>query len=87
MLPDLPLPMGGVLAGEKRCLAVGLQLGDCRSQRWDKVGSNYCYYHAKLEAGISTPTGKIYPVWPLHPKGYVLLDEAQAEKGNNNYGS
>lgn len=86
VLPDLPSPMGGVLEGAKRCLAIGLQLGDCKSQRWSVTGSNYCYYHAKVEAGMSTPTGKIYPVWPLHPKGYVLL-ENPTEAKEKSYGS
>jgi len=54
-------------------VAVDLVLGDCKSERWQEAGSNYCYYHSKLEVGLTTPTGKVYPIWPLHPRGYVIL--------------
>ena len=79
---------GGGVPGERRCSAIGLQLGDCTQQHIE--GSRYCYYHDKVQKGVidsfmSTNSSggwyeesprNIYPVWPLPVEGYWLLDRA-----------
>lgn len=73
MLPDLPGPYGGVTPGAKRCLALGLVRGDCPHTR--ESLSSYCYYHSKLQKGLTERTADVYPVWPLPPQGYVITEE------------
>lgn len=61
-LPDLERS-SGPLRGHRRCAAVGLTRGDC--QQPHVADSIYCYYHDKLHRGMTEPTGKLYPAWPL----------------------
>lgn len=72
VLPDMLGPYGGVTPGAKRCLAVGLERGDCPHIR--TFTSSYCYYHEKLQRGLTEPTADAYPVWPLPPLGYVVTE-------------
>lgn len=77
---------GVALKGSQRCHAVGLERGDCRQRR--QPDSRYCYYHDKLQKGLTSPSVPLpeesdqrdgmalYPVWPLPEGGYVLLDES-----------
>lgn len=60
------------IPGHLRCRAIGLERGDCQMQRTHD--SFYCYYHTALSEGLMEPDAPIYPVWPLPPKGYVLLE-------------
>lgn len=60
----------GAIAPERRCAAIGLERGDCK-MRTDDV---YCYYHAKVAAGMLDPDEQaLYPVFPLPANGYVLV--------------
>lgn len=76
-LPDLPMYDGQVLKGEDRCGAIFLLRGDCRERR--RSDSAYCMYHDKLQKGLTEPTAKVYPVWPLPEKGYVLLEDVEQQ--------
>lgn len=75
MLPDLPGPYGGVTPGNKRCLATNLERSDCPHAR--TLTSSYCYYHEKLQKGLTEPSADAYPVWPLPPHGYVVVEEKE----------
>lgn len=59
-----------LLRGERRCNALGLLRGDCQGTR--VADSVYCYYHAKVAAGLLEPTGSLYSVWPLPPYRWRL---------------
>lgn len=76
-LPDMELIEGGTLKGEDRCGVIGLPAGPCRQRR--RGTSAYCFYHDKLQKGLTTPTAETYPVWPLPEKGYVFLQEVPRE--------
>lgn len=72
-LPDMELWGGRVLPGDKRCAVLGLPRGDCAQER--EPDSAYCFYHHKLQAGLTGPVTRSYPVWPLPLSGYVFTDE------------
>lgn len=77
---------GVVMPGNRRCHAIGLEMGDCRQQRTSD--SLYCYYHDKLQRGVlgaSVPAPEeadqrdgmaLYPIWPLPVEGYYMLSMA-----------
>lgn len=64
------------MPGAKRCLAVGLVRGDCPQPR--TLSGNYCYFHEKLQKGLTEPSADVYPVWPLPTSGYVVTEEVVA---------
>lgn len=72
-LPDMELFSGRTIPGADRCHAIGLPRGDCEQERWRD--SAYCFYHDKLQKGLTTPTAEVYPAWPLPLSGYVFTDE------------
>lgn len=72
-LPDLELWSGRTVSGDSRCHVIGLPLGDCEAERWSH--SVYCFYHDKLQRGLTEPTAMTYPVWPLPLSGYIFTDE------------
>lgn len=74
VLPDLDLSTGITRKGEDRCGVIGLPAGPCRGAH--VPGSAYCFYHDKLQKGLTEPTAQTYPVWPLPLNGYVLLEES-----------
>lgn len=87
MLPPLTFDEHGVsVPSDRRCHAIGLEMGDCRQTRTDE--SLYCYYHDKLQRGVldaSVPAPEeadqrdgmaLYPIWPLPVEGYYMLSEA-----------
>jgi hypothetical protein len=77
---------GSGMPGNWRCRATGLELGGCHMQRTS--GSNYCYYHDKVQREVITEFADregrpvsprtVYPVWPLPSSGYVLLKREAA---------
>lgn len=73
-LPDI-LRAQGRLPGSQRCSAIGLghTRSACPHARWHD--SAYCYYHKKLQSGLTEPDVESYPVWPLPTTGYRLLHE------------
>lgn len=86
VLPALTMKEHGVaVPSHQRCHAIGLEVGDCRQARASR--SLYCYYHDKLQRGLTTPSVPspdeadqrdgmaLYPVWPLPADGYFLLNE------------
>jgi hypothetical protein len=85
ILPSMTYAEDGCsVPSERRCHAIGLEKGDCRQERLPD--SRYCYYHDKLQRGVthpSVPTPEdprdgmaLYPVWPLPEDGYFLLTES-----------
>lgn len=74
-LPDVELWSGRIIKGTARCHAIGLPRGDCEQERWRH--SAYCFYHDKLQRGLTEPTAQNYPVWPLPLSGYVFTDEPE----------
>jgi len=72
-LPDVELWSGRTIKGSLRCQVIGLPRGDCEQERWRD--SAYCFYHDKLQRGLTEPTAESYPVWPLPLSGYVFTDE------------
>jgi hypothetical protein len=75
VLPDQVTAIGR-RPGIRRCSALGLERGDCQQERME--GSAYCYYHDKVQEGLTLPTADVYPVWPLPRTGYRLVVPAAA---------
>lgn len=72
-LPEMEVFSGRVLRGDQRCGVLGLPLGDCEQEHIP--GSAYCFYHDKLQKGLTEATARTYPVWPLPLNGYLFTDE------------
>lgn len=53
----------------RRCSALGLPWNDCTMPAVDE--SPYCYYHTKVQKGLTTPESwEAYPMLPLPEHGY-----------------